>query len=583
MKRKLLLALRNPLIVIPPFVIILGLGWQQYTYAGRDLSLPVPKLNLLPNSDFTQFAPDGVPTGWQLTKAGSTDYTVTHGQGYVDGNTFQIAVSNYQAGDIALTSPKVAIQAGKTYLFKGYYNASVPFTVAARYYNADGTSTTQLVRTYPVDTDTWSTTSDAFQPAPDVVAVQFIYRLYANGRLQLNGLYVEPQADVYIPPQQSGPNNIPNSTLAPASFDIPQNWSTYHTGNNTAVFSYQPDPAGAYVQAQMRNYKDGQAKWQYVPQPVQPNQYYQVSLDYQSDVPVSLTAEYVLSNGQRQDQTITQLTPAEDWTTATYQFEVLPGATTMFISAPLQRAGTITSRNYTLTNITKSGGAQWQQPLVSITFDDGWQLSYSNAASLLKNYGYKATYYINPSAIETPDFMTADELTALRKNGNEIAAHGYEHDDMTAINKQALDYQLHEGRDYLRDAGFQVTDFATPYGRSDAEVQWYARQYFTTLRGTDTGVNTLQNLDPYNLKVLYVTIDTNPAAITAALQLAKAYHGWLILVYHQISDPTLDYNMPHVESSGIPTSNFKRQMSLVHDSGIKVLPVAAAYQTVQHQ
>jgi peptidoglycan/xylan/chitin deacetylase (PgdA/CDA1 family) len=290
-----------------------------------------------------------------------------------------------------------------------------------------------------------------------------------------------------------------------------------------------------------------------------------------------------MQNGTRQQQTIGEALPAGDWTSATYQFEAPAGATNVFVSAPIKQNGTFSSRAYSLINISKPGAAHWQQPLVSITFDDGWQLSYDNATPVLQKYGYAATFYINPSAIETPNFMTAQELSNLSNAGNEIAAHGYDHDDLTTLDDNALDYQLHTGRDYLRRAGFTVTNAATPYGRSDAEVQWYARKYFDTLRGTETGVNTRQNLDPYNLKVLYINDVTSPQTVANALQQAKDSDGWLILVYHRVGDQSPSYKSLPVESSTTSTKDLQTQINMVHTSGIRVLPVSAAYAALEKQ
>jgi peptidoglycan/xylan/chitin deacetylase (PgdA/CDA1 family) len=580
MRRKVVRVLKNPLVIVPPFVIILGLGWQQYTYAGRNLNLPTANLNLLPNGGFTDFTPNGIPVGWQVSTSGDAHYETTRSKGYAGGGAFKVSISNYHSGDTAITSPKIATQSAATYLFKGYYAASTQFTLLRRDYYKDGSTALQFVRTYPGNTGVWSTAGDAFMAPANATAVQFVYRIYANGSLQLNSLYLEPLQNVYVAPVAAPHNIIPNGTLAAGDYASPQNWSTYHSGNNTAVFSYNQDALSPYVQAQISSYHDGEAKWQYAPQSVTPHQYYQFSFDYQSDTSVSLVAEYTLENGQRQEQTVAALPPADQWTTITRQFEVLPGAATMFLSAPLKHDGRVASRNYTLTDITKSDAARWQHAVVSMVFDDSWEQTYKNAAPLLQRHGYAGTFYVNPSLIETPDFMTANELNQLRANGNEIGSQGYDHRDMTTVNDNELDHQLRQGRDYLRSAGFQVTDFAAPYGRSDAEVRSYAQKYYTTLIGTQSGINTLQNLDLYDLKVLNVTTSTDLKTIETALKNAQAEDGWLILAYHLIGDDSLAHKHG-LHSAVVSPSTFGQQIELIHKSGLRVLPVAAAYAELQ--
>jgi len=575
MSKKLRALAKNPLVVIPPLVLLLAIGWQQYTYAGRDLSLP-QGVNLLPGGTFSQFGVNGVPEDWHITTSGSLQYEAGQSDGYAGGQAFKVSVSQYQSGDVAVASAKASVVAGKTYLFKGYYTANAPFTLLERIYHTDGTSTLRLVQTYGADQDDWSTASDAFKPAAGDTAVQFVYRLYSNGYLKLNSLYLEPRQDVYIPPTWVGTNLIPNSQLTVGDNDSPAGWSTYHGGTNTASFSYLQDVNGPYTEAQVANYTSGEAKWQYPPQTVKPREYYQFKTAYQSDSGVPVIVEYVLQDGTRQYQTIAQLSPADQWTIATATFEVPPLATTMFISLPLQHNGTVSTRNYQLLDITKTPATHWPGPAISLTFDGGRYSQYENALPILQHNGFRATFYINPSTIETRGFMTAEQLTDLSASGDEIGARGYNPNDMTAINNDALDYQLHEGRDYLHAAGFQVNDFAAPFGRSDAEVQYYARQYFSTLRGTDSGINTWQNLDPYNLKVLNISSATTPQKLQSALATAKAEGGWLILVYQGVGDSDLQQspNAPHIN---ITTAAFQQQMDLIKKSGLTVSPIATAY------
>jgi peptidoglycan/xylan/chitin deacetylase (PgdA/CDA1 family) len=577
MKHRILRTLRNPLIVIPPFVLVLGVGWQQYTYAGRNLNLPAANMNLLPNSDLTSIGANGLPTGWQLATSGTANYTISQAKGYAGGSSTELAVSNYHSGDVALTTPEVSVQPNGTYLFKGYYHATAPFALLLHSSFGDGSSTLQLIQTYPTTGSGWSTVSDAFTAAPNATGAQIEFRAYNSGSLTLNAPYLEQQPQVYVSSETTGANVLPNGQLAPGQYNAPASWSTYHAGSNDASFSYDQDANGSYIEAQVSNYQNGQAKWQYVPQAVAPDQYYSLSFTYWSNTTVPVVAEYVLSDGTLEDQTVTTLPPADDWTTATQQFEVPAQATTMFVSVPLEQNGVVGARNYELENITKPGAARWQQPIVSLTFDGGWQDTYTNVLPDLRQYEYKGTFYVNPATIETSGIMSASELDDLQNSGDEVAADGYDHVDLTAINDSALDYQLREGRDYLHSAGFPVSDLATPYGRSDAEVRWSAMRYYTTVRGSDSGVNTRQNIDPYNLKVLYISPATTAQAIAAALQTAKSENGWLILVYQNVTDNPTGLN------DFITPMAFKDQLALVHSSGIKVLPVAAAYAEVRNQ
>jgi peptidoglycan/xylan/chitin deacetylase (PgdA/CDA1 family) len=237
----------------------------------------------------------------------------------------------------------------------------------------------------------------------------------------------------------------------------------------------------------------------------------------------------------------------------------------------------MTTKDYALYNISKPGAPRWQRPLVSITFDDGWQSAYVNGLPLLDEYGYKATFYLNPSSIDTSVFISSDEVAALQKDGQELASHGYEHLDFTTLNKPSIDYQLQHADQYFKQVlGETTVNFATPFGGTDSQVTFYARKYYNSLRTTQSGLNTRQNFDPYHLLVLYVGKDTTSAKLADALAEAKADNGWLILVYHRVDTTSLGEPV-------ISPAQFRQQLDVLKKSGLTVVPVSDALTEVGRQ
>jgi peptidoglycan/xylan/chitin deacetylase (PgdA/CDA1 family) len=580
MRRKLTYRLRNPILIILPIVLVLGFAWRSYTLAARDLSLPTAA-NLLVG--IAAGDPHILPPGWDVSASGGNEYGLARSKGYVTSSAATLHVSDYHGGDIALATPKVSLKPSTRYLFKSYYSSDISFGLLAHYYYNDGSDKLVMLNEYPAMKGTWSTVSDAIDTAKNIVAVSYVYRLTSPGSLTIDGAYLEPSGTVYVHALPEAKNIIPNPGLSADEFMQPSAWGPYHAGDNTASFSYDNDADGPYLTAQVTDYKNGEAKWEHDPLPVQPHRYYTFQAEYKSDVPVDVVAEYTLQGGQRQFVPLATALPASQWTSQAFQIEVPDKALYLAAEMVLHRNGTLATRGYSLTDMTRPGAPTWKRPLVSITFDDGWQSSYADALPLLRQHGYQATFYINPSSIETPNFMTAAELADLRTQGSEIAAHGYEHDDMTAISTSKLDYDLHQGRDYLHQAGFPTQDFATPYGRSDAEVAWYARKYFATVRGTEDGVNTRQNFDQYDLQVLYMENSTPLSALQAALTVAKQSNGWLILVYHRVGPTHTTVQSLKVESATISTDSVGQQWDAVAKSGITVEPVHKAFSEVSQQ
>lgn len=574
----------HPLIIVPPVVVMLALVWQQHTLSGRSLNVPLHNANLLAVVNSSVPPQTGLQTGWSLSHAGDSVSHVAHTNGYVSNDATTVSVDDYQTGDISLLTPQVSVDPGKTYLFKGYYTTDVSFSLIVRYVYRDGSDRSFLVQDYQAQKGTWSTASHAFKSDNQVAEIQYIFRLANKGHLTVDGVYLEQRDNVYITPTVTAKSNtIPNSALATTDTSEPDDWSMYHSGDSQVSFVSSSDDHGPYLQTTVSDFKNGEAKWQYTAQPIRPNERYQFSAAYMSDAAGHVIAEYERPDGNREFITLDDLQPASQWTNVQYTFDIPDGATSLNVSFVLQNNGTLSSRNYSLVNITKPGELKWKRPLVSITFDDGWRSTYLNAVPILERYGYKTTFYINPSSIETPGFMYADDLHNLGKQ-HEIAAHGYDHKDMSAISTDALDAQLKRGKDYLSSAGFTITDFAPPYGKSDSEVEWFTRKYFTTSRSTTTGINTQQNLDAYNLKTLYLEFNTPPELVTRALNNAAASNGWLILVYHNVGTAAhSSFPSEEPRTSTVATEAFAGHMAQIQKSGIPVLPINEAYAEVSKQ
>jgi peptidoglycan/xylan/chitin deacetylase (PgdA/CDA1 family) len=595
MKHKIVSTLRNPIIMVLPVVVLLLAAWQYHVQSGRNLDLPGSRANLMVPAGPEPIQPDELPAGWELQRSGDNSVAGGQDKGHISNRAMKVYIGRYDTGDINLVSPKMPMQGDQTnqkYIFKSYFKTDVPMQQLVHYYYEDGSDQLLLLRGYDREPGVWSTASHAFQVPASIAAVQFVYRVSGEGTLLVDSPYLEPKQEVFIAAAGNGwklgslsgkENLLPNPGLTTGDADMPADWTPYRDGSNKADFAFNYDDKGSFLDLAVTDYKDGEAKWQHQPVEVGSSKYYDFTVTYQSNQPLSVVAEYELDGGGRRFITEATLEPAGLWTTVQANLEVPDGAQTMTVSLVLHRSGTLATRDYHLADNTKPGKPKWERPLVSVTFDDGWASSYSNGLRVLGMHGYKGTFYINPLAIETPDFMTAAQLHDLKNQGHEIAAHGFSHEDMSSINGDRLDFQLREGREYLARAGFPTDHFAPPYGKQDAEVQWAARKYYKTIRTTESGVNTRQSFNPYNIKVFYLENSTKPQEIADALAEAKQNNGWLILVYHRIGPEHASIESLKVESATIATDMVLAHMDLIHKSGVQVRTVAEAYEEVGAQ
>ena len=153
----------------------------------------------------------------------------------------------------------------------------------------------------------------------------------------------------------AGTNIVPNPTLDVPSSDptLPANWHQGGWGTNQATFTYPatgPDGSNAAA-ISIASYTNGDAKWYFDPVAVTAGDSYAFSDSYKSDVPTIVTIEYGMSNGSLQFADVATLpsTGGSSWTQSTSTFTVPTGATALTVFHLLNRAGSLTIDNVSLT------------------------------------------------------------------------------------------------------------------------------------------------------------------------------------------------------------------------------------------
>jgi peptidoglycan/xylan/chitin deacetylase (PgdA/CDA1 family) len=571
--------LLNPLVVSLVVVVVFTSGWLLYAGGNSSIASARPGGNLLPALDPTgQAGPVG---GWTVSQHGDAQASLTLVDGRLNDRALKLDITQYSSGDVTLTSPRVEVEAGTTYLFKAFTTTDTDFTLLVRKHHADGSTTLdQLPNQLERPGNAPFTVSDAFDSTESTTAVEYVFRFASMGTVQLEGAYLEVADDVRLPPtQKTTPNLIPNPELAGPQPGAPDSWSPYTYGALTVDSGLDGDEDGSYLWTRIANYQNGEAKWQYQPVPVTTDAYFEFSSTYRSEREVDVVAEFELADGERAFHNLATVPPAGEWTTVREAFQVPDGAKTVMVTLVSHGDGTTGVRDFSLTDITRPGPLRWAQPMVSITFDDGWQSVYDRALPLLAQHDFLSTQYVNASSIETPNFMTAAEVRRMHQNGHEIASHSYNHVDLTSIGAGKLDEEMRKGEESLAAAGLGTDNLAPPFGRSDPQVDWYASQYFDIVRGTREGINTRQNIDPRDLVVFYVTDETTSESLASALAQTARMNGWLILVYHQIAttESTGTHNTIDADRSTITNDVLAAQLKLIDESGIEVQPVAQAF------
>ena len=568
---------RNPFVTVVPVILLLLFVWQQYSIIAASPALASAATNILPNAGLEELDAQGFPIGWQVSKTASS--TSSTREGYQ--SSVAIALTNNDAttrGNTTLTSPLATVTPGERYFYKTLYKSNLPFALILRTNYEDGSYKQSVVGRFDQAED-WEAGSSVFTADQNAQSVQFVYSVAGKGELQIDRTYLEPNPqDIYQQtPPATGPNLIPNQNLTSTDGTAPDEWSSFSYGDNQSSFTYVSNNGLPYMHSQIDNYKNGEAKWQYAPIGVSANQRYVFDATYRSDVPVEVVAEYTLGDAGRKFETIRELLPAKDWTQFDQVFEIPESADSVMVTLVLKRSGYVDMRSLELHNQTLPGPLVWDRSRLSLTFDDGWLSSFTNGAALLNKYGYEGTFYLNPSTIDTTNFISSAQVQNLRDNGHQIASHGYKHLNYTTLDRSVIDYQLKYAAQYFTQVhGLTTIDFAAPFGGNDAQIAYYAHKYYSSLRGTDPGVNTRQNFNPYNIRVLYMGHSITQQRLADEITKTKATNGWLVIVYHRIE--------PSSNSEIVVTSTqLEQQLDAIKSSGVLVEPVAAALQEIENQ
>ena len=368
-------------------------------------------------------------------------------------------------------------------------------------------------------------------------------------------------------------NLIPNPGLENLSDSDPADWLTNRFSQNDATFhAVLGHDSGHAVSVDITKYQNGDADW-YVPMvPAVSGGYYEFQDYYRSNVATRPTLYLKFADGHDQYVHLSTAPVAGEWTHYTERMFVPAGATQIQVFHPLDRVGSLETDDYSLVQIQPAG---FSEPLITLTFDDGWKSIHDNALPVMQLYHVVSTQYLISGFLGQSPYDTVGDVYDFKAAGHEIASHTFDHKDLTTVSDRDLSRELTLPQQGLSKCFGPVTDFASPYGTSNAHTTAAVSRLYSTARSTDTGFNSADWINRYQLKVENVGVTTRPDQIQGWINTAKTNHLWLILVYHQI------------DNSGQPFArhpqDFQTDIQAVAASGIPVKTLSAAYAEISPQ
>ncbi len=218
----------------------------------------------------------------------------------------------------------------------------------------------------------------------------------------------------------------------------------------------------------------------------------------------------------------------------------------------------------------------FEEPVISIVFDDGWESIYENAFPQMESMGIDSTQYIITSTFENSRYMSVDQIRHMQRNGHEIQSHTVSHPNLTELTNDQLENELYSSRITIEGiTGVAAEDLAVPLGAFNAHVTTTAQKWYRTLRTTQPGINTRATFNPYEIKSPTIRATHTTEDIKQFIEEARQNNGWLILTYHQIDNSG--------ETYAVSPEAFRAHMQAVKNSTIDVVTFGRVIERIAEQ
>lgn len=140
------------------------------------------------------------------------------------------------------------------------------------------------------------------------------------------------------------------------------------------------------------------------------------------------------------------------------------------------------------------------KPII-ITFDDGYEDNFLTALPIMEKHHMKATVFVVPGLMNTPDYLSWQQAAAMQERHTEIGSHTMNHVGLGEISLEEQKNELLNSKLAIEShLGRAVNFLAYPYGQFTTVTQQVLKD--TGYRGAVTGIPGLNHKEtnPYLLK-----------------------------------------------------------------------------------
>jgi len=114
---------------------------------------------------------------------------------------------------------------------------------------------------------------------------------------------------------------------------------------------------------------------------------------------------------------------------------------------------------------------------ICLTFDDGWLGNYLYVYPILREYGFKGTFFVATELISKPFYMTWDHLKEMAVNGMSIQSHTVNHRPLGGMEEKEILFQLSESKNTIEERlGTKVNHLSLPHGSKEDRIWPVAKE-----------------------------------------------------------------------------------------------------------
>ena len=161
-----------------------------------------------------------------------------------------------------------------------------------------------------------------------------------------------------------------------------------------------------------------------------------------------------------------------------------------------------------------------------LTFDDGFENFFTEAAPILQEFSFTGTVYLvtdhcgrfndwtgNPPELPRSSLLSWSQIRELSSLGFEFGSHTVTHPDLTTLDPDAADDEISRSRIAIEDAtGKKVKSFAYPFGRMTGAVRRAVENLYDSASSTNLGKIT-ERSDLYSLERVDAYYLSNPRSL----------------------------------------------------------------------